>query len=251
MMDADVFRRLALRRGSTSFIARVRHATHRARFRMATTPWTDLLLVRLHPRRPERAIPTFAVGVFTADLELQALIRTITPLMGLSQLVFALVLVERRPVPAVPRGSPTGCSAPHAVASPPAVAWAAGPSTRAPRTRPHRHVMGTTRIAVKKNKDAAHRRSTGAHVARTGRCSAQFSARRAFGSVTARAARVVRAREARRWDGTTVVRKRSSRTHRGPRLHAGMEDCAISIIFDRRTARGRGRRRGVFETTSS
>ena len=38
-------------------------------------------------------VPTFGVHVFTSDSELKALIRSITPLMGVSQLVSALVLV--------------------------------------------------------------------------------------------------------------------------------------------------------------
>mmetsp|Transcript_6408 Transcript_6408/g.16338 ORF Transcript_6408/g.16338 Transcript_6408/m.16338 type:complete len:548 (+) Transcript_6408:86-1729(+) len=39
------------------------------------------------------AIPTFGVQIFTSDVELQALIRSIIPLMGASQMVAALVLV--------------------------------------------------------------------------------------------------------------------------------------------------------------
>jgi|AntAceMinimDraft_12_1070368.scaffolds.fasta_scaffold37319_1 MATE family multidrug resistance protein len=39
------------------------------------------------------AVPTFGVQIFTSDVELQGLIRQITPLMGLSQLISALVLV--------------------------------------------------------------------------------------------------------------------------------------------------------------
>ena len=49
-------------------------------------------------RRGRARRSTFAVGVFTADLELQALIRTITPLMGLSRSVLRSC------------SSPRGCS---------------------------------------------------------------------------------------------------------------------------------------------
>lgn len=78
---------------ATSFIARD-HGRRPTRVRrMATTLMGLSLGVGCVIAVACAAIPTFAVGVFTADLELQALIRTITPLMGLSQLVSALVLV--------------------------------------------------------------------------------------------------------------------------------------------------------------
>ena len=78
---------------ATSFIARD-HGRRPVRVRrMAWLLMGMSLLVGMVIACGSVAIPTFGVQIFTKDLELQAVIRSVTPLMGASQLISALVLV--------------------------------------------------------------------------------------------------------------------------------------------------------------
>ena len=216
---------------ATSFIARD-HGRRPTRVRrMATTLMGLSLGVGCVIAVACAAIPTFAVGVFTADLELQALIRTITPLMGLSQLVSALVLVTE--------GVLIGCGdlkyllnvhCLNFVVLGGVLCWVKHSSAG----------LWGIWIAVLMNQ-TLRMTQHGAHMWRGGDRTCSRGTKPGRGN-----RETARERESKRGETTSVGwddgrRKRSSRTHRGPRATRGIGR-VVSIIFDREG--GRGRRRG-------
>ena len=127
----------------------VRHATHRARFRLGLPPRLDLLLVRLHPRRPERERPRRVEHVqpvhdpaHDGAPEDAALLRA--PLVRTHARAGGVPLADRPRVVQLLMQSPLLRSR-----------LACRPQYACTQNTPHRHAIKTTRKHPKKNKDAS------------------------------------------------------------------------------------------------